>query len=1580
VPDALLDDAVVRVQAEAPEAPRDLVGALVRSYLDAAELHDLAVFSPQDVAGAVLTHLRIVGTRSPGDAIVSVENPSREHDGWESPHTLVEIVTDDMPFLVDSVSAAIVGRGYDIHLLFHPLFGGESHLHVEIDRETDRALLDSLRDELVAVIADVGAVVRDWQPMRDRVLARAAELRRAPPPTAESGDVVEAATFLEWLADDHFTFIGASAYDVVDTDGGAARRLVPGSELGFLRDRPPSEPSDGSAGAAFVLTLTKARECSTVHRVARLDSVGVKRFDPAGTVVGEDRFLGLYTANVYSQSATTVPILRRKTAQVMARAGLPPKGHDGRALAHILETFPRDELFRLSVDELFAIAMGILGMGARRRVRLFVSRDDLGAFVSCLVYLPRDRYTTPVRIKIVEALRRAFDGAEVDYTVLVSDDVMARLHVVVTTPGARPAGSGVDLALEAELSTLARTWGDDFRDALVGAHGEEVGLDMFRTWADAFPLSYQLDVSAADAVGDLAVLTNLDPGGDLELRIQQPASRDDIVRAKLYRSGSALVLSDVMPLLEHLGVTVVDERPYAVTVPRDDTRWVYAFGIRADAGDALFGPVVQARVRELFLGVFAGEIENDGLNRLVLRCELTARDIVILRALCKYLRQAGLRFTDAYLADTLTGNRAATRLVVELFHARLDPDRVRDDANVERVVGDLTAAIEAVTSLDADRILRSLMHVVLATVRTNAYQRAARAGSAGDGNAPTVTKAYVAVKLDPASLDFLPAPLPRHEIWVYAPHVEAVHLRAGDIARGGIRWSDRREDFRTEILGLMKAQTAKNSVIVPVGAKGGFVVKQPFTAVATRPSPDAVLAAYQTFIRGLLDLTDNVVDGAVVGPERVLRHDGDDPYLVVAADKGTATFSDVANALAAEYGYWLGDAFASGGSAGFDHKAMGITSRGAWMSVRAHFRSLGIDADTASLTVVGIGDMSGDVFGNGLLRSRHVRLVAAFDHRHVFVDPDPDPERSYEERARLFQLPGSSWSDYDPGLLSPGGGVFSRTAKSVTLSPQGREVLGVAQATLTPDELVSAVLRAPADLLWNGGVGTFVKASTESHLDVADRANDAVRVDAGELRCRVVAEGGNLGFTQRGRVEFALTGGRINTDAIDNSAGVDASDHEVNIKILLQRAIAQGALAAGPERDALLERMTDDVARLVLAHNEGQANALEIASVEAAALIGVHARQMERLEQGGHLDRALEGMPTPKAIQERHAAGLGLTAPELAVLLAATKLELERELVTSDVPDDAYLHTELVAYFPTILRDDLRDAIGTHPLRRQIVATVVANAVVDRAGISFLSRLSDETGFGLPTLTRAHLIARDVFAAATTWSAIDALDLQVPAAIQDDMFLSVRRLVERAARWLVHHETDLMLGPTVERYAATVQAITAALPDLLVGVAADELLADADRLRASGVPDALALRVAVCEAVVAALPVTVLAGLHDEDPLAVGRLHFVLAERLGLDWLRERIGELPRADRWQTEARAALRDDFYESQRALTDAALSATPSESSPEARADQWISAHEAEVARYRRVVDDIEAAGELDLATLAVARRALRELTAP
>ena len=1520
--------------------------------------------------------------RRPGALVVEIVTPAR--DASSTTHTLVDIVTDEMPFVADSVTAHLARRGFEVHRVDEQHGEGVTLVHAEIDRETDPGVLARLRVEVEDVLEDVEAAVADWRPMTERVLELAAALRSTPPPTVDPADRLEAAEFLEWLADDRFTFVGSSVYDIVGSGEDAHLRPDPVAMLGVARRRPLRDPgSHGSALLApYVLTMTKADDRSTVHRATSLDDVRVRRFDADGRATEEVRFVGLFTAPVYTDSVTRIPVLRRKVAAVLQRADIHTDARtvstlgDGR-LMNVLETLPRELLFRLGVDELDDLVHGVADVGERRRVRLFSSPDELGRFVTCLVYLPRDRYTTRVRSAIVDALRDAYHAADADFSVLVSESVMARLQVFLDLhEGARALTPAVDLgALERRLVELVRAWTDDLRDALQEVHGEEGGLDAFRVWGNAFPAAYHADVSPRDAVDDIAALSALDPAGDLAIRLVRGRhDHDGVAHLVLYRSGTPLVLSDVMPVLDELDVVVVDEHPYEVVPgPGGTAGWIYAFGVHAVSGARLDTPVLQRRIADLFLGVWRGAIENDGLNRLVVAAGLDPADVVILRSFTKYLLQVGERFTEATLASTLVANPVPARGIVDLFHARLDPSCEASN-DVREVDAQLERDIDAVAELDDDRVLRALAALARAAVRTNAFF------------VDRAVEDRLAIKFDPAALAFLPSPRPAHEIWVYSPRFEGVHLRGGDVARGGIRWSDRRDDFRTEVLGLMKAQTAKNSVIVPVGAKGGFVVKR----AGSIPERDAlraeVLECYRSFVRGLLDLTDNRADGEVVplAPTRLVRLDGEDPYLVVAADKGTATFSDAANALAAEYGYWLDDAFASGGSRGYDHKAMGITARGAWVSVQSHFRALGIDADAAPLTVVGIGDMSGDVFGNGLLRSPHVHLVAAFDHRHVFVDPSPDPAASFAERRRLFDLPGSSWADYDPALLSPGGGVFSRTAKSIVLSPEARGVLGLADANsaLTPDELVSAVLRAPADLLWNGGVGTFVKASSESNDDVGDRSNDGLRVDAAQLRVRVVAEGGNLGLTQAARVEFVVAGGRVYSDAIDNSAGVDCSDHEVNIKILLREAIRRGELAADA-RDPLLAQMTDEVASLVLADNVAQANALEIASVEAPDLLGVHARQIERLEQGGLLDRALEGLPDVKGLQERGAAHRGLTAPELAVLLAFTKIDLQRQLVHSDVPDDSYLVDDLLAYFPTPLRERFAGVATEHPLRREIVATVVANAVVNRAGISFLSRLADELGAPIPELARAHVIARDVLDARVMWDAIDALDYVVAPETQTTMFLALRRLVERSARWFVRHAAHLPVGPdgsgsaiasVVAEFRPPVGTVLTSLADLLDTDEANALRVRTDELERLGVPAPLAVRVAGCDAALGALTIADIARVSDLNVRDVARVHYALGARLGLVWLREQVAALPRGDRWQTEARAALRDDVADCHRALTE---SVCASGAADVTGVDAWLDAHTDDVDRYRRVVDEVQFGGNGDLAQLTAARRALRDL---
>jgi glutamate dehydrogenase len=1254
---------------------------------------------------------------------------------------------------------------------------------------------------------------------------------------------------------------------------------------------------------------------------------------------------------------------------VLERAGLPRYSHDWKSLLNILETFPRDELFQISDDQLFEVAMGILRLEERRRVRLFMWHDDYGRFVSALVYVPRDRYTTTVRRRIEVVLHDAFPGASFDFQVWLSESVLARLHFIIRLrPGAMPSYDAKEL--EAKLATVTRSWNDELHALLLELHGEEEGNALFSAYGEAFPPAYVDDFPPRNAVYDIQRMEDLAERGGLNMNLYRPLEAPlGTLRFKLFWADRPLPLSDAVPMLEDMGVEVVEERPYELHPAGQGPVWIHDFGVTY-TGD---GDVDMSRVRDIFQEAFAailrGESESDGFNRLVLRARLTWRQIVVLRAYCKYLRQTRLAFSQAYMEQALASNPQIARWLVELFESRFDPTQPEGaEARAEQLREKLAESIDRVANLDEDRILRGFLGLVEATLRTNFFQ-------VGEDGRP---KRYLSLKLNPAKVPSLPKPRPMFEVFVYSPRTEAVHLRGGKVARGGIRWSDRREDFRTEILGLMKAQMVKNAVIVPVGAKGGFVVKQPPSDGGREAVMEEVVACYSTMMRGLLDITDNRVDGKVVPPADVVRYDDDDPYLVVAADKGTATFSDLANSIAQEYGFWLDDAFASGGSAGYDHKKMGITARGAWESVKQLFRELGVDTQTTDFTVVGIGDMSGDVFGNGMLLSRHIKLVGAFNHQHVFLDPDPDPEVSFAERERLFALPRSSWSDYDTTRISEGGGVWPRSAKSIPLSEPVRRVLDIQAEALTPNELINAMLKAPVDLLWNGGIGTYVKAAREAHADAGDRANDGVRVNGGELQAKVVGEGGNLGFTQLGRVEYALHGGRINTDFIDNSGGVDCSDHEVNIKILLNQVVSDGDMTR-KQRDRLLADMTDDVAEAVLQDNYRQVQAISVTEAQAPQLLDEHDRLMRSLERAHRLDRRLEFLPNDEELAERRAAGKGLTRPELAVLLAYAKIALQDELAASDVPEDEYLADDLERYMPPKLRERLRRQLRRHPLRRDIIATYVTNSMVNRAGSTFANRLRDETGASPPDVARAYTVAREVFDIRRLWKDLAALDNVVPAGVQLELQAEGRKMIERSALWFLRNRRQpLNIAATVSHFAPGIASLAQELPKLLAPADSEALDRLAERFIQAGVPPELATRVASLDALFSGLNVIEVATSCGETVETVAAVYFALGYKLDLHWLRDQIAKLPAGTHWQTLAQGALRDDLYSEQRELTIEVLKRGTEDKDAETLIETWMEENRSAVERANSIMSDLKDADSLDIAMLSVALREIRNLS--
>ncbi len=1598
----------------------DLAGFLGAYYRFVAT-EDLVPAGPWRMAAVAAWHAVLGASRPQGRAAVQVRDSGEA--SLTGAGTVVDIVTDDMPYLVDSVTMELNRHSADIRLIVHPLLtarrdvtgvahgimpggvgaeiaavpaGGEvaeSWIHVELGHLPGQR---ELAADLRRVLDDLRVAMEDQRRMRSvarELVESLAEAEGSGPQEAE------ASALLAWLSAGHFTFLGYRQYTVVRHHGADPElRPVPGTGLGLLRhdvsDSVAVTPPGGEHGARpeRLLVLAKSSTKSTVYRPSYLDYVAVRAFGADGKAAREYRFLGLYTQAAYTESVTQIPVLRHKVDRMLAAAGLHADSHGGKALIEILEGYPREELFEISVEQLTPIALGVLSLGERKQVRLFLRPDAYGRYMSCLVYLPRERYTTNVRLRAQEILRTALHGASVDYSAMVGNSALARLHIVVHGEPGRPVPQVDAAALQAEIAAAVRTWDEDLAAEARRRVGAERAARLLQVCAAAIPDTYKADTPPAAVVADLIEVLRLrETGEPFALRLDIAAGQG--WRLRVFRSASPITLSQVLPQLQHMGLEAVDEHPYefggSLSCGPGEGHlaapfWIYDFGLRPAAGAAWLetapgteaerAAAVRADFEAALTALWHDQTEDDAFNALVLDAGLTWRQVVLLRAYARYLRQVGVRFSQDYLQRVLRSNPAITRLLVRLFESRFDPGMQAGAAERgEAIAEELRGALDEVLSLDHDRILRSYLSLIEATVRTNYYQHPHGAGS---GRAP-----YLVVKLTPESVPAIPVPRPKFEMFVYSPRLEAVHLRFGHVARGGLRWSERPEDFRTEVLGLVKAQEVKNSVIVPSGGKGGFVCKRLPSPADREAFQGEVLACYRMFISAMLDITDNIDGDRVMPPSGVVRLDGDDPYLVVAADKGTATFSDVANEIAAGYGFWLGDAFASGGSEGYDHKKMGITARGAWESVRWHFAALRLNPDTDEFTAVGIGDMSGDVFGNGMLLSRHMKLVAAFDHRHVFLDPDPDPEASFAERQRLFELPRSSWADYNPARISAGGGVWPRGVKSVPLSAQARAALGIDAGTLalSPDELISAILKAPVDLLWNGGIGTYVKASTETHADAGDRSNDAVRVDGAQLRARVVAEGGNLGLTQAGRVEYALGGGLVNTDFIDNSAGVDTSDHEVNIKILLADAIAAGEIKPA-DRGPLLHAMTDEVAAHVLRHNDGQNLALAVARYQAPRLLHVHTRYMRKLARETRLSVEGDVLPVDKEIAARRSAGTGLTTPELSLLLAHTKIAAGQEVLASSLPDDPYLRGTLERYFPEPLRSRFAGLMATHRLRREIITTSVVNEMADSGGTTFLFRMGEETGLPVPDITRAWLVASEVFGTSMFWRQVDGLIGEVDVDVRIGLVLEARKLMERATRWLLLNRRPWFgIAESVGFLSQGVGTVRSGIPKWLLG----RDLASYEERRASfasrGVPAGLADEVAAMVPSYSAFDIAASAAMTGRGVEESAAVYFTIADRLQLGRLRDLIVALPREDRWASMARAALRDDLYGAHAALTRDVLAFGGNGPAGD-RVTAWEGRNADAVARAASTLGEIWESERFTFTTLSVACRVIRTLVAP
>jgi glutamate dehydrogenase len=1604
MPDSIGGTLTTEAAALLGNSPAGVPAEFVHDLFGRVPPEDLAAYSAQglaDLAAGAFAHLR--APRRGGRPDIRLADREVDRGGRRREVTVIEVVNDNMPFLLDSTLAELVDQGYEPALVAHPILAverdsdgrlvrlvgeatastrddvaRESFIHIHVDRIDDAAAREHVVAALSRVYADVAGAVADWGAMRARV-ADVVRSYRSDPPLPED-EVEEAVAFLDWIAADNFTFLGIREYRLPDGDTEADP--VQGSGLGVLRD--PSLHLLRRGRELVVMTpeirfflqrpqaliITKANVKSRVHRRAHLDYIGAKLFSRDGRLEGELRIVGLFTSSAYTSTTGEVPYLRRKVGRVVARAGFDPASHAGRALLNVLENYPRDELFQIDEDTLYRFALDIMALSERPRIRALARPDEFHRFVSVLVFIPKDRYDSQVRRRVGAYLAEVYGGRVSAAYPAYPEGPLARTQFIIgRDEGETPAIPRA--TLEAGIAAIVRTWGDALRNQLAESIGGSRARGLAARYANAFSAAYREAFDPEAALADIAILEQLSDARpravDLYRRDGDPDTRANL---KVFSRGTALPLSERVPLLENLGFRVVNERTYRVAPgPADaDAVWLHDMALERASGGAIETAAIQGPIEAALLALFRGLAESDAFNRLVLEAGLGWRDVAMIRALGRYLRQIRVAYAQDYLAGTLARHGSIAADLVRLFYARFDP-RAGENRHQNQVAirARIEEALRGVTSLDDDSILRRFVNLVEAGLRTNFFQI--------DANG--LPRQTIAFKFECARVEGMPLPRPLYEIFVYSPRVEGVHLRFGKVARGGLRWSDRPQDFRTEVLGLVKAQQVKNAVIVPVGAKGGFIPKQLPPASDRQAWLAEGTESYRVFVRTLLQLTDNLEGTDVVPPADTVRHDGDDPYLVVAADKGTATFSDTANALSAEKGHWLGDAFASGGSQGYDHKKMGITARGAWEAVKRHFREMDVDIQREPVTVAGVGDMSGDVFGNGMLLSRSLKLVAAFDHRDIFLDPDPDPEASFKERERLFDLPRSSWADYDRGLISAGGGVFSRQAKAIPLSAEVQALLGLDQAEATPAEVMRAILKAPVGLLWFGGIGTYIRASEETDEDVGDRANDAIRITGTEVRARVIGEGANLGMTQRGRIEAARSGVRLNTDAIDNSAGVNTSDVEVNIKVGLATPERDGRLDADA-RNALLVEMTDEVARLVLRNNNLQTLAISLAERRGVGDLGFARALMHSLEAEGRLDRTIEFLPDDATLSERSLRGEGLTRPEIAVLLAYAKLSLHDRLLDSPVPDDPYLARELERYFPAEMRERFPDAIATHRLRREIISTQLANAIVNRGGPTVVSRLVDQTGADAPTLAASYAATRDSFGLAELNAGIDALDGVVPGALQLRLYSDLQDLLMSRIVWFIRN-IDLKPGSldtVVGTYRAGIAEVESCLDAVLSETARAAWQARSASMEAEGVPTDLARRIAALPDLVAAPDIVLVAGRTGHRVLDIARTHFALEELFQLGTLIGAAREITTTDYYDRLALDRAIDSVASAHRALT---AEAAGSSATGVRAVTAWRERRGGDADRIRAAVEGIMASG-LTLSKVTVAASLLGDLARP
>lgn len=1580
----------------------DLFLEFVRLYYSQASYEDLKSWKLNDLLGMVEKHWLLMVNRKPLESNLVIYNTDPQRDQWYSEHTIIQVVTDNMPFLVDSMRMEIERLGMSTHLMIY--MGGmqvvrdpqgvilnlsgyddadienatiEAPIYIEIDRHTDPESLQMLEDNLRRVIADVYSAVNDWQLMRSGTLETIENLKKTSSQIIDAQELDDSVAYLEWLLEDHFTYLGMRDYVVNDHSGSMSLDLVPGSGLGVLSDDSesrkhrlfsdlPEQARRQLLSTKSVLVISKTNTQSTIHRPGYTDYLGIKHFNDEGELIGERRFIGLYTSTAYATNPADIPFLRKKVANVIKATGLPEKSHSGKDLMHILTTFPRDDLFQASVKELLNISLGVLHLQDRRQIRLFARYDAYGRYVSCMVYMPRDIFSTSLINKMHGVLLASLAGIEASFTIDFSSQVLARINFIVRIDPCQSIAHDLK-AIEEELVDVAQSWFDKLVLALRSFYGEEQANVLVRRYAQAFPAGYRDINPPQRALQDIRYIEQLSSEDDLGIDIYRPFGvQANQLNLKMFHEDEAVPLSDIFPILNNMGLQVIDEQSHELLLASGKSIVISEYSLGCDEGADIVLDQIGDTFKQAFLRVWRNDYDDDEFNCLVLAAKLESGEINMLRSYAKYLQQTNFTYSPQYIAVTLIKHVAITRNIVRLFHARFDPSvRKSRKRAYEQLKETIINSLDEVRSLDEDRILSRLVAVIEATVRTNYYQKNKDA-----------YRPYLSFKLDSCLIPDLPKPFPKIEIYVYSKRFEGIHLRADKVARGGLRWSDRREDFRVEVLGLMKAQQVKNALIVPAGAKGGFITKQ-----LSEVSPRSVrlqegISCYQSFINGLLDCVDNIVEGVCITPDNTICYDGEDAYLVVAADKGTATFSDIANKIAMQRNYWLSDAFASGGSTGYDHKKMGITAKGAWVSAQRLFQELECDVDHADIRVLGIGDMAGDVFGNGLLMSHNLRLVAAFNHRHIFLDPNPDPQQSFVERMRLFTQPGSAWSDYNHDLISAGGGVYSRDLKSITLTPEVKKLLAITDDALMPNELIRAILKAQVDLIWNGGIGTFVKSSQERHDEVGDRNNDTIRIDASELQARVVCEGGNLGFTQLARIEFNKNGGKMNTDFIDNSAGVDCSDHEVNIKILLSDVINAGQLTL-PQRNQFLGEMTEEVSKLVLANNYEQNRLIGQNTYVSAQHINLYEYCIAQQEELGYIDRALEFLPTAAQLQERRANGKGLLRPEIAILVAYSKNILAEKLRSVSSLDQPYVYAFVERSLPDPLRKKYSRYIKNHRLYKAIVVTQLSNQMVTDMGATFIYQMQHETGVDIEAIVNAYVIVREIFSIESMMDSINAHDHIIPAIIQYEMTEDIVSIMRRAIRWFLRHRIEEPIDVIIARYKKSIQRLYRRLNTILKGEDKEVFESYRDRLMIAGVSEKIATRIALTLPMYHALNIVEASQLAQTELNLTAKVYFLLVNRLNLIWFREKINHYSSDNQWVVLAKSSYKADLDVVQRKLTLSVISFQSDAKSLSSKMNQWQEQHRALLARWEELIKELRNTDASDFAVVSVAVRELSEL---